>query len=77
MTCADLRGWGWQVVGDIRDAAAVEAVCKGADCVWHNAAAVGPFHPIELYTQVDHPTPLNPHNTATNAFICGSRQCVL
>ena len=41
-----------QVTGDLRDADAVEAVCKGADCVWHNAAAVGPFHPQELYMQV-------------------------
>ena len=40
------------VVGDITDAAAVSAAVEGADCVWHNAAAVGPFHPKALYEQV-------------------------
>jgi sterol-4alpha-carboxylate 3-dehydrogenase (decarboxylating) len=29
------------VHGDIRDKALVDQVCRGADCVWHNAAAVG------------------------------------
>jgi nucleoside-diphosphate-sugar epimerase len=33
------------VVGDIRDKEQVASLCKGIDCVWHNAAAVGPFHP--------------------------------
>lgn len=33
------------VVGDIRDKAKVSEICEGVDCVWHNAAAVGPFHP--------------------------------
>ena len=41
----------WRV-GDIADKQAVMDVCKGADCVWHNAAAVGPFHPQELYDKV-------------------------
>jgi nucleoside-diphosphate-sugar epimerase len=41
------------VVGDLRDAAAVEAAVKGADCVWHNGAAVGPYHPQELYKAVN------------------------
>lgn len=31
----------------------VQAAMRGAQCVWHNAAAVGPFHPRELCT----PTP--------------------
>lgn len=47
------------VTGDIRDPEAVAAVCKGADCVWHNAAAVGPFHPKELYNQVNYQGTLN------------------
>mmetsp|Transcript_2292 Transcript_2292/g.5578 ORF Transcript_2292/g.5578 Transcript_2292/m.5578 type:complete len:413 (+) Transcript_2292:48-1286(+) len=47
------------VVGDLRDVNAVNAVCKGADCVWHNAAAVGPFHPTELYKQVNYQGTLN------------------
>jgi len=42
----------WRV-GDIADKEAVKDVCKGADCVWHNAAAVGPFHPQELYDKVN------------------------
>jgi sterol-4alpha-carboxylate 3-dehydrogenase (decarboxylating) len=32
----------------------VFAICKGADCVWHNAAAVGPFHPKHTYEEVNH-----------------------
>lgn len=37
---------------DISDRDAVVAACKGAECVWHLAAAVGPYHPEELYTKV-------------------------
>ena len=42
------------MLGDIRNKDQVMDACKGADCVWHNAAAVGPFHPTELYEQVNH-----------------------
>mmetsp|Transcript_4334 Transcript_4334/g.9773 ORF Transcript_4334/g.9773 Transcript_4334/m.9773 type:complete len:339 (+) Transcript_4334:1-1017(+) len=41
------------IVGDLCDPAIVEEAIKGADCVWHNAAAVGPFHPVELYERVN------------------------
>lgn len=41
------------VVGDITDAAAVSRAIKGADCVWHVAAAVGPYHPDALYERVN------------------------
>jgi nucleoside-diphosphate-sugar epimerase len=41
------------VTGDLRDLASVEAAIKGADCVWHNGAAVGPYHPEELYHAVN------------------------
>jgi nucleoside-diphosphate-sugar epimerase len=41
------------VAGDLRDAEAVERAIKGADCVWHIGAAVGPFHPVELYSEVN------------------------
>jgi nucleoside-diphosphate-sugar epimerase len=41
-------------LGDIRDKKAVMDLCKGADCVWHNAAAVGPFHPVALYDEVNY-----------------------
>jgi hypothetical protein len=48
----------WRV-GDICDAAAVRELVQGADCVWHNAAAVGPFHPKALYNKVNHLGTLN------------------
>lgn len=41
------------VQGDLRDAESVAAACKGADCVWHVGAAVGPFHPWQLYQDVN------------------------
>ena len=47
------------VVGDITDKEAVANAIAGADCVWHNAAAVGPFHPLELYDKVNHIGTLN------------------
>lgn len=37
----------------------VEAAMRGAQCVWHNAAAVGPFHPRELYFKVNYEGTLN------------------
>ena len=40
------------VVGDIADLAALTAAMRGAECVWHLAAAVGPFHPTSLYDKV-------------------------
>ena len=42
------------VTGDICDAEAVSQAVKGVDCVWHNAAAVGPFHPQPLYHKVNY-----------------------
>jgi len=47
------------VVGDIRDEQTVVDACKGADCVWHIAAAVGPYHPKPLYEQVNYEGSLN------------------
>ncbi|EDQ92651.1 uncharacterized protein MONBRDRAFT_13409 [Monosiga brevicollis MX1] len=47
------------VIGDICDVEALERAFKGADCVWHNAAAVGPFHPHELYDKVNRQGTLN------------------
>jgi len=40
-------------VGDLCDAQAVEDALQGADCVWHNGACVGPYHPNELYDRVN------------------------
>merc|ERR1719238_860445 len=48
----------WRV-GDICDKDTVAELVKGADCVWHNAAAVGPFHPKPLYYRVNHEGTLN------------------
>ena len=42
------------VVGDVCDAAHLARVFAGADCVWHNAAAVGPFHPRALHYKVNY-----------------------
>ena len=42
----------WRIC-DVTDEAKVAAAVAGADCVWHNAAAVGPFHPKPLYTRVN------------------------
>jgi nucleoside-diphosphate-sugar epimerase len=47
------------MVGDIADKEAVARACKGADCVWHVAAAVGPFHPAALYERVNYQGTLN------------------
>ena len=48
----------WRVC-DVTDKEGVSAAIKGADCVWHNAAAVGPFHPTPLYTRVNYEGTLN------------------
>lgn len=40
------------IVGDVCDEETVDRLVTGADCVWHNAAAVGPFHPKKLYFKV-------------------------
>eukprot|EP01064_Diplonema_japonicum_P023822 TRINITY_DN3425_c0_g1_i1.p1 TRINITY_DN3425_c0_g1~~TRINITY_DN3425_c0_g1_i1.p1 ORF type:complete len:419 (+),score=65.28 TRINITY_DN3425_c0_g1_i1:60-1259(+) len=45
--------------GDLRCPADVEEAVKNAECVWHIAAAVGPFHPNHLYTDVNHEGTVN------------------
>lgn len=47
------------VRGDVCDAEAVARACEGIDCVFHLAAAVGPFHPKSLYLQVNYQGTLN------------------
>ena len=42
------------VQGDLRNLEQVTAACEGADCVWHNGGAVGPFHPDHLYKEVNY-----------------------
>jgi len=41
------------VEGDLRSLESVAQAVKGADCVWHLGAAVGPFHPAQLYEDVN------------------------
>ncbi|EED93373.1 predicted protein [Thalassiosira pseudonana CCMP1335] len=50
----------WRV-GDISDKAAVDELLSTPDigCVWHNAAAVGPYHPKDLYFRVNYEGTLN------------------
>lgn len=45
--------------GDITNVADVERAVKGSDCVWHLAAAVGPFHPKAIYERVNYQGTLN------------------
>jgi len=44
---------------DLRNKDDVFAAVKGVDCVWHNGAAVGPFHPQALYDAVNRVGTLN------------------
>lgn len=50
----------WRV-GDITDKAAVDVLLSvpNIGCVWHNAAAVGPYHPKPLYFKVNYEGTLN------------------
>jgi len=47
------------VQGDISDKATVMKLMEGAECVWHLAAAVGPYHPPEVYVKVNYEGTLN------------------
>ncbi|KAL3785772.1 hypothetical protein HJC23_007328 [Cyclotella cryptica] len=50
----------WRV-GDITDKKAVDELLSipNIGCVWHNAAAVGPYHPRDLYFKVNYEGTLN------------------
>ena len=52
-----MGGWGAQ--GDLTDLEDVKKACKGADCVWHIGALVGPYHPYEMYEKVNYHGTLN------------------
>jgi len=41
------------VTGDLCDLEAVTKAFEGAECVWHNAAAVGPFLPKHMYHAIN------------------------
>eukprot|EP00511_Aplanochytrium_stocchinoi_P000379 CAMPEP_0204823510 /NCGR_PEP_ID=MMETSP1346-20131115/1596_1 /ASSEMBLY_ACC=CAM_ASM_000771 /TAXON_ID=215587 /ORGANISM="Aplanochytrium stocchinoi, Strain GSBS06" /LENGTH=414 /DNA_ID=CAMNT_0051950183 /DNA_START=83 /DNA_END=1327 /DNA_ORIENTATION=+ len=47
------------VKGDITKLNDLLNAFKSADCVWHIAAAVGPFHPLEVYDKVNYHGTLN------------------
>jgi len=47
------------VQGDLGDTELVNRVVQGADCVWHVAALVGPYHPHHLYTKVNYDGTVN------------------
>uniref|UniRef100_A0A7S3V093 3-beta hydroxysteroid dehydrogenase/isomerase domain-containing protein n=1 Tax=Aplanochytrium stocchinoi TaxID=215587 RepID=A0A7S3V093_9STRA len=47
------------VHGDVTKVETLKNAFKGADCVWHIAAAVGPFHPTEVYDKVNYYGTLN------------------
>ena len=53
------------IVGSICDEAAVAKLVEGAGCVWHMAAAVGPFHPRQLYFR----TPQRPVKPRVRAVV--------
>ncbi|CAM9257829.1 unnamed protein product [Choristocarpus tenellus] len=42
------------IQGDLTKEQDVDKACEGADCVWHIAALVGPFHPKEAYMAVNY-----------------------
>ena len=46
-------------IGDVTNIAEVEKAVAGADCVWHLAAAVGPFHPHKIYEKVNYQGTVN------------------
>lgn len=45
--------------GNLTNADEVSKACEGADCVWHVAALVGPFHAKEAYMAVNYHGSLN------------------
>lgn len=47
------------VQGDLTNPDVVNKICKGADCVWHIAALVGPFHKKEAYVKVNYDGTVN------------------
>ena len=45
--------------GDLTNPADVEKACAGSECVWHIAALVGPYHPLDMYMKVNYDGTLN------------------
>ena len=57
------------VEGDLTKYAEVLEACRGADCVWHIAALVGPFYKHELYYKVNYEGTLNVINACKEAGV--------
>eukprot|EP00122_Pirum_gemmata_P017287 Pgem_evm1s16181 len=47
------------VIGDLTNRDQVFKAVEGADCVWHIAALVGPFHEKEMYKKVNYDGTVN------------------
>ena len=45
--------------GDLTNANDVDKACEGADCVWHIAALVGPYHALDMYMKVNYQGTVN------------------
>jgi len=60
--------------GDLTSQDDVNEACKGADCVWHIAALVGPYHKREMYDAVNHIGTLNVINACKTH---GIAKCVM
>ncbi|KAH8612972.1 RmlD substrate binding domain [Trypanosoma vivax] len=61
-------------VGDITNYSDILNAVAGADCVWHLAAAVGPFHPRELYYKVNYE---GTRNVVRACFQAGVKKIVM
>lgn len=59
--------------GDITKPEDVEKAVKGADCVWHVAALVGPFHPFARYEAVNYYGTVNVINACKALKVCSRR----
>lgn len=53
----------------------MESICEGADCVWHVAALVGPYHPKEAYYKVNYEGTLNVINACKKHKVGGVGCC--
>ena len=57
------------ILGDLRNYNDVKSAIQGCDCVWHIGAAVGPFHPNQLYNDVNYKGTCNVINACTSSGV--------
>lgn len=55
--------------GDLTNPEDVEKACAGSECVWHIAALVGPYHPLEMYMKVNYEGTINVINACKSQGI--------